>query len=167
MILGLSAGVHIEAGECQTAIKLIEKAISIEPDHYFIYPKLIDASICIGDFQRAFNTLKKLNSVLWEKYNKTNDFEKIFKERGWIALQEETVKFYEETGLNYNHREVREQALRYIAVKKYNKALDLFEKAYEAHDPTLPTISDNAIFNELKENPRYIDLLKGMNLPVE
>ena len=167
MILGLSAGVHIEAGECQTAIKLIEKAISIEPDHYFTYPKLIDASICIGDFQSAFNTLKKLNSVLWEKYNKTNDFEKIFKERGWITLQEETVKFYEETGLNYNHREVREQALRYIAIKKYNKALDLFEKAYEAHDPTLATISDNTIFNELKENPRYIDLLKGMNLPVE
>ncbi|MGD9329652.1 MAG: adenylate/guanylate cyclase domain-containing protein, partial [Cyclobacteriaceae bacterium] len=91
MILGLCAGVFIEAGECQEAIELIEKAITIEPDHYFTYPKLIDASICVGDYHRAFDTTKRLNSSVWDKHDKTDVFERVFHEEGWITFQEEAI----------------------------------------------------------------------------
>jgi tetratricopeptide (TPR) repeat protein len=166
-ILGLCAGVLTEAGECQAAISLIEKAISIEPNHFYTYPKLIEASTCIGDFQKAFEVLKQLNYTLWEKYNLTGHFEKIFKERGWFAVQEEAIKLYEESGSKDDLREEMEQANRYITVKKYNKAMDYFEKAYEMHSPNLLSISKNTTFNKMKDYPRYIELLKKMNLPVD
>jgi TolB-like protein len=167
MILGLCAGVFIEAGECQEAIELIEKAITIEPDHYFTYPKLIDASICVGDYHRAFDTTKRLNSSVWDKHNKTDVFERVFHEEGWITFQEEAIKFYEEIGLQNNYRQDSGQALRYIEVKKYDMAMDIFEKAFEEHNPNLVRISDITIYNKMKDNPRYLQLLKKMNLPVE
>ena len=167
MILGLCAGVFIESGECDYALTLIEKATTIEPDHYFTYPKLIDASICIGDYQKAFDTTKRLNSALWDKHNKTDEFERIFHEQGWISYQEEAIKFYEELGLQNNYRQDSDQALRYIAVRKYDKALDIYQKAYEEHNPNLVGISDNTIYNKMKDNPRYLELLKKMNLPAD
>ena len=165
-ILGICAGVFIQADECHTAINLIETAISIEPNHFFTYPLMIRASTCIGDFRKAFEVMKDLNYTLWEKYNQTEHFEKIFQDYGWFAVQEEAIKLYDEVGSKNNLSEGK-QALRYIEVKKYDKALDYFERAYEAHDPSLPLISNNTYFKEMKDNPRYIELLRKMNLPVE
>jgi tetratricopeptide (TPR) repeat protein len=104
---------------------------------------------------------------LWDKHNKTDEFERIFHEQGWITYQEEAIKFYEEIGLQDNYRENSDQALRYIAVRKYDMAMDIFEKAYEENDPRLANISDNTIYLKMKDNPRYLDLLKKMNLPVD
>jgi tetratricopeptide (TPR) repeat protein len=127
---------------------------------------LIKASICIGDFQKAYEVMKELNYAQWDKYNMTKKFDSIFHEHGWLAVQEEVIKLYEEVGANSNLREKREQAMRYITVKKYNKAIDYFEEAYEMHSPNLPLISDNSIFIKLKDNPRYIELLRKMNMPI-
>ena len=167
MILGLCAGVFTEADKCQEAIKLIEKAITFEPGHFFTYPKLINASICVGDYQKAFDTTKRINSTLWDKHNKTDEFERIFHEQGWMAFQKKAIDFYEKTGLVNQNRDYREQAGRYIAVKEFDKALDLLEKECEERNPNLALISDNTIFNQLKDNPRYKELLRKMNLPVE
>ena len=167
MILGLCAGVFTEADKCHEAIKLIEKAITFEPGHFFTYPKLINASICVGDYQKAFNTTKRINSTLWDKHNKTDEFERIFHEQGWLIFQKKAIDFYEETGLVNQNRDYREQANRYIAVNEFDKALDLLEKACEERNPNLALISDNTIFNLLRDNPRYIELLRKMNLPVE
>ena len=42
--------------------------------------------------------------------------------------------------------------------------MDLLEKRYEIHHPSMPYISTR--WDQLKENPRYIALLKKMNLPL-
>jgi hypothetical protein len=45
--------------------------------------------------------------------------------------------------------------------------MDWFEKAYEIHHPGMQYISTRLYDRErLKENPRYIELLKKMNLPL-
>ena len=52
-------------------------------------------------------------------------------------------------------------------VGNYEKAMDYYEKAYEIHEPDIHYIGDKAHYDKLKDNPRYIALLKKMNLPVD
>jgi hypothetical protein len=44
-------------------------------------------------------------------------------------------------------------------------AINWFEKAYEEHDPNLPSIC--VLDNPLHDNPRLQALLRKMNLPVD
>ena len=55
----------------------------------------------------------------------------------------------------------------YVVVGNYEKAMDYYEKAYEIHEPDIHYIGDKAHYDKLKDNPRYIALLKKMNLPVD
>ncbi len=45
--------------------------------------------------------------------------------------------------------------------------MDWLENGYEIHHPIMPYISTRVFdLDQLKENPRYIELLKKMNLPL-
>ena len=46
------------------------------------------------------------------------------------------------------------------------EALDWFEKAYEAHDPNMPYLSVDPIFDDLRDHPRFQAILKRMGLAV-
>jgi hypothetical protein len=53
-------------------------------------------------------------------------------------------------------------------MKNYDRAMDYFEKAYEQNFGMLAYVSLIAKEHpELKDNPRYIALLKKMNLPLK
>ena len=59
------------------------------------------------------------------------------------------------------------QAGRYLSVGNYDKAMDYYDKAYEERNVRLAYVSLFVIdFPELKDNPRYIEFLKKMNLPL-
>jgi TolB-like protein/tetratricopeptide (TPR) repeat protein len=45
-----------------------------------------------------------------------------------------------------------------------NEALEWLEKAYEAHDPNMPYISVDPIFDGLRNEPRFQDILRRMKL---
>jgi serine/threonine-protein kinase len=45
-----------------------------------------------------------------------------------------------------------------------DEALDWLEKAYQAHDQNMPYLSVDPIFDILRDDPRYQDLLRRMNL---
>jgi hypothetical protein len=56
----------------------------------------------------------------------------------------------------------------YLRVENKEKAIEWLEKGYEIHDPNMPYISTNfSNYDLLKDDPRYIDLLKKMNLPAD
>ncbi len=44
------------------------------------------------------------------------------------------------------------------------EALDWFEKAYDSHDPNMPYLSVDPIFDELRSHPRFQAILKKMGL---
>ena len=54
----------------------------------------------------------------------------------------------------------------YFAAGNLGLAIDWFEKAYEDHEPNLPYIG-RPYWDSLRTNPRFQDLLRKMNLPVE
>ena len=52
----------------------------------------------------------------------------------------------------------------YTRAGKKDEALEWLEKAYQAHDPNMPYISVDPIFDILRDEPRFKDLLRRMNL---
>ena len=44
------------------------------------------------------------------------------------------------------------------------EALEWLEKAYEAHDPNSPYLSVDPIFDDLRNEPRFQDILRWMKL---
>jgi serine/threonine protein kinase/Flp pilus assembly protein TadD len=53
----------------------------------------------------------------------------------------------------------------YARAGKNKEALDWLEKACEAHDGNMPYISIDPIFDDLREEPRFQELLHRINLP--
>lgn len=53
----------------------------------------------------------------------------------------------------------------YTRAGKNNEALKWLEKAYEAHDPNMPYLGVDPIFDILRADPRFQDLLRRMKLP--
>ena len=55
----------------------------------------------------------------------------------------------------------------YTRAGKNSEAIDWFERAYEQQDTNMPAISTDPLFDGLRSEPRFKDLLRLMNLPVE
>jgi tetratricopeptide (TPR) repeat protein len=53
----------------------------------------------------------------------------------------------------------------YARAGKHEEALHWLEQAYDKHDANMPYISVDAIFDGLRDDPRFQDLLRRMNLP--
>jgi serine/threonine protein kinase/tetratricopeptide (TPR) repeat protein len=53
----------------------------------------------------------------------------------------------------------------YLAVGDYDRAIDLLEKAYEARHPALPYISFQPLWDPLRSDPCFQDLVRRMNFP--
>jgi tetratricopeptide (TPR) repeat protein len=55
----------------------------------------------------------------------------------------------------------------YTRAGKNSEAIDWFEMAYEQHDTNMPALSMDPLFDGLRSEPRFKDLLSRMNLPIE
>ena len=53
----------------------------------------------------------------------------------------------------------------YTRAGKNNKALDWLEKAFEAHDANVPYLSVDPLFDDLRSEPRFQNLLRRLNFP--
>ncbi len=54
----------------------------------------------------------------------------------------------------------------YVRAGMNKEALDWLEKAYQAHDQNMPYISVDPIFDDLRKEPRFQDILRRMKLPL-
>jgi len=166
-LLGFSSRILIEAGESQTALDLCEKALFIEPDQWFTYNQLAASYFAIGDTLKWYEIKK--NKVFWWMDDPVfaSSLDKAFAEEGYIGAIKERIRQNEEVYSKGGMINFCAIGYWYIVVGNYEKAMDYYEKAYEAHSPCIVYIRNKYSYDMLKNNPRYIALLKKMNLPVD
>ena len=164
-LLGLSAAALNGVGESQTALAQAENALSIEPNQWFIYHVLEEIYWEAGDTLKWFEVKRKL--FLWTDDKVLASLDSAFIEHGSVGVARQRIKTHEEmyrkSGIPYFWT----LGDWYIKVENYEKAMDYYEKAYENRTPGMCYIGIERIYDKLKDNPRYIALLKKMNLPVD
>ena len=166
--LGLYVVVLLNAGQCQEALFYIEKALSIDPGHPFLGGNLSNVYECMGDYEKTFEEWKKINYDRWETLTDVELLEEVFHEHGWFAFIQELTRIYEEAMANDIQVSPRYLFQKYFILGKYDKAMDYLEIIYKnnPHNPELPYYSAKSTYDKMKGNPRYIELLKKMNLPI-
>jgi len=152
-------------GDYQSALVQAEKALSIDPKSNFSNGALANAYLAKGDTLK-WHDIKK-SRWRWSDDEYLIYIDSVFQEHGYIGVIEERIKVNEEVYSSGGSIHLLGMARRYLVVKDYDKAMDYYEKAYEERFGHLGYISLDVIKHpELKDNPRYIALLKKMNLPL-
>jgi tetratricopeptide (TPR) repeat protein len=57
-------------------------------------------------------------------------------------------------------------ALRYLDAGDYDKATEWLERAFDVRSPGMPYIGCSPLYDPLRSDPRFQDLLRRMNLPL-
>jgi tetratricopeptide (TPR) repeat protein len=164
-VVGLAAALMIQMGNNQSAIDYAEKAVSIDSTHRFAIVTLGYAYRNIGDYEKWFEEWKK---TAGEDHadNVVASIDSVFQDKGYHAATEMILNIDEEAARE-RQINITGQVNRYMEIKEYDKAMDWLEKGYEIHSPSMPYMGQfMKTYDQLKKNPRYIELLKKMNLPL-
>ena len=161
LIQSLYGGVLLDARDYELAITQAEKVLSAVPNHPIGLAVLSMAHFFNKDYEESIEA--------WITYFRLNEetklaIQKTFNEQGFhAAIEEFIIELKKATGDSYP----MDIAQLYTVVNNYTKALEWYEKAYKNHDPNMPYLSTSFIsFNNIKDNPGFIELLKKMNLPL-
>ena len=160
-ILGLGAVILGEGNE-QIAIQYLKKALSIDPNHRYATMNLGGAYRKIGDYEKWFEYWKKTAAARYGDKTVAS-VDSVFQEQGYIAAVKMTIKIDEEA-VKERQINIYETVASYMEIKEYDKAMDWLEKGYEIHHPDMPFVG--RWWDQLKNNPRYLELLEKMNLPL-
>jgi hypothetical protein len=120
-------------------------------------------SYYIGEYEKSFEVYKKIHLSFEEDVIIYID--KVFREQGRFAAYEEIIAQFE-LRAKTNFVSPNLMARRYIQVNQLDKTMDYIEKGFEMHEPSMPYIATRGNFEPLYNNPRFIDILEKMNLPL-
>jgi TolB-like protein len=153
----------LSVSDCEKALALAEKVTADDPEHYMANNAIESAAFRCGDYDKVMKAAKYILPVRGIDYQKV---ERVFKKQGFVPAYEEVMRQSEILAQNGYFSPV-EMAVRYMMVDQKDKALDWLEKGFKVHDQNMPYITTDAYLCEpLFDNPRFIDIIKKMNLPL-
>jgi tetratricopeptide (TPR) repeat protein len=161
----LYATVLIWAGDCKTALAIEEEVLATDPDNYLAYYGIHVGAFLCKEYDKLINAEKYFLRKYHVKEEDIHEIDRIFKEQGLVKAYEKIMKHLEEVSEN-NHISPFHMAMRYIYGNQEEKAMDWLEKGFELHDPVMTYIAVTETFAPLFDNPRFIDIVEKMNLPL-
>lgn len=172
LVLGLYGVVMLNNNDDrQGAIQAFEKALSINPNDWFsggnLHNAKMDDAYKNGEYEKWIESWnKKVGSFgHWNKTGREAVL-KSFHENGHIAAIEEMFRMNDKHG-NDCYMSADVKAERYIKLGNIDKAMESLEKGYEIRGNFMPYISTKyPYYNQFKDNPRYVEILRKMNLPL-
>jgi TolB-like protein/Tfp pilus assembly protein PilF/predicted Ser/Thr protein kinase len=146
------------------AIAEFRKTLKTEPDNWIALSNLRTAYHHKGMYEEALEIWKK-----WFAAKDDQEAEEALtlgsKDGGYSgALSSVAELMVERSRTTYVSS--WQIATMYTRAGKNEKALNWLKKAYEEHDGNMPYISIDPIFDDLRNEPRFQELLHRMNLPV-
>lgn len=150
-------------GKYEEALALGEEVTAEDPGHYMANNGLETFAFSCGDYDKVMEALKYLLPARNINYE---EIELIYTEKGIVAAYEEILR-REEVIAQHEYVPPIEMIVRYMMADQEQKALDWIEKGYELREQSMPYIATHMCFCEpLFDDPRFIDIIQKMNLPL-
>jgi TolB-like protein len=154
----------------QTAITYFEKALDVNPNFGLAKFNLIEPYYSNGDYDKWFELWKSTqcwDDELWAI------LEKVFYEHGHIATIKELLRLHKEYENEDCWMHPSGYLKWYIKLQDNDKTaefieleLDFIEELVANYNSGMAYLATNDFSKKFKDNPRYIALLKKMNLPL-
>jgi TolB-like protein/DNA-binding winged helix-turn-helix (wHTH) protein len=164
-ILASLAGNYIGTREYDKAIKLGRKAIELDPHCGQAYASISCAYFIMGQYDQSnVYYLKQLR----ELGASVEDIERARKEYQTLGIpgaMRLTMEQHEARLARGERGSMTSIAMGYALIDDKEKALKWLERAYDAHDPRLVMIAGGPLWDSVRDDPRFQDLLRRMNFP--
>ena len=148
-----------ETGQYDGADTVLQKALDLDPQQGFVH--FVRGQILLAQ--------RRPQEALLEMQRETNE---------WLKLAGEAMAYHslnrqpaskaalKELIDSYSSGSACQIAEVYAYRGEADKALEWLQRAYQQHDPGVAAIKSDGLFKDLRQNPRYIDILKKMDLPL-
>ena len=167
LVLSLSGTVMEYAGDDQSAIQYYEKAVSLDTNFRIAVGQLYTAQFHVHyqnrDWDKWIEAWGNKTKGQWNEEARMNVIN-VFNEEGHIAGIEEMFKMNEKYGNKECLMSYGIKVERYLILNKPDKALDCLEEGYEKRNINPNKMTEVKTYNQLKDQARYIELLKKMKL---
>jgi TolB-like protein/DNA-binding winged helix-turn-helix (wHTH) protein/Flp pilus assembly protein TadD len=168
----LSPNFHADLGQLlyferqyDHAIEQCRKALRLDPDFWFAHQYLASLYLKTGRHAEALAEIVesyRLYSPEWggNPAEAIGFFQRAFEAAGIKGLLQEEIEWEKRDPLENSYFIARN----YAVLGENNKALDWLQKAYEVRHFHMPFISVEPMFDPLRSDPRFQDLLRRMGL---
>jgi len=149
------------------AMNLLDSMLAIDPDDLLTNSLMENAALFCGDSAKSFKACL-VYAPQWFGFNEEsiNHLEMTYNKSGYYAAYSEYLQQLEIL-FDKKYAPPGNIALGHYFINQDDKALEWIEKASELHDTGIPYIG-TGLWNctRLYDNPRYIEVLRKMNLPL-
>jgi TolB-like protein len=163
LVQSVYAATLIMGGDCKSAMSVVAPLLEKEPDNALANAQLWAAAWQCGDLDLLFSI--NITGITFLTQDEVSEIQKIYNEKGFYAAYSEIVMKLEilaEKAYIPNNS----FAFMYYIINNDEKALDYLEKAVEAHENITNINTKYLGFPRLYNNPRFIEILNKMNLPL-
>jgi adenylate cyclase len=145
------------------ALAAFRTGLEIDPNFWLAHSGVAEMLRFKGEHNEAIAIFRKLYA---DDAELTEALEDGFEEAGFKgafrAVAELKAEWYGKPGKSVRAFDIADE---YLKAGDSEEAIDWFEKAYEEHDPNMPYVG---LFGySIRSNPRFQDLLRKMNLPMD
>lgn len=158
------------ANRYDEAIFQLQKTLELYPENSLVRFNLGDAYSAKKMYPEAVEQYLIALKLEGETLENLQRFEAAFKKRGWngfwneyldYLLNERRIILAADENAYFNSEAL---AFAYAAAGNKDKSLENLQKAFEERDPALVSIKMSAVYDFLRDDPRYKDLIKNIGL---
>jgi len=150
---------QLGTGDYQAALKSVEKSRSLEADNQYANLQYANCLMLTGANDRALQQLSAISDPYWKEYYQILILKNMDKE-------DESRKMLRKFEVENRESGPFQIAEIYAWHGEREKALDWLELAIKYKDPGLIDVKVSPLLKPCREDPRYKEVLKKLNLPI-